>query len=171
MTFEHFELVTGSHAPPSLTPGDALRALALGAAIPSEDVDALRRDPDGVIHVRIAARRAARLITPRPLPSRTGGRAALYLLRRPSDVPPPGHAAVLITTATGDLPRPADLAPLAAHLGLGAEDLDEGYVGADFLRLTLPLPAHRRLPASFDLPATATTPARTLTLTSLAKKP
>ena len=143
-SYETFEVEAGGSSAGLLTPGRILRALARGAAIPSEDVGGVEARRHGVAEVEIATARALYLTTPRYLPSDEGGRPALFMLRRSDDLPDEGRAELVLSAEADDtaLPKPGEVAiAFADALGIGAEDLGFALEGAGFLRVSVPLEA------------------------------
>lgn len=167
--YETFEIEAGGASPGLLSAGVILRALARGAAIPSEDVGAIEGARHGVARVELASARAAFLTTPRYLPSDEGGRPALFILRRPDDLPDEGRAELLLTPEVEGtaLPKAGELAiGLADTLGIGAEDLGFGLEGAGFLRASVPLEA-----LTGPVPTSIGIAGRRYKVENLAKKP
>lgn len=142
--YQTFEVEAGGSSAGLLTPGRILRALARGAAIPSEDVGVVAATRHGVAEVEIATARALYLTTPRYLPTDEAGRPALFVLRRPDDLPDEGRAELVLSAEADDdaLPKPGEVAiAFADALGIGAEDLGFALEGAGFLRVSVPLEA------------------------------
>lgn len=145
--YETFEIEAGGGSSGLLSAGRILRALARGAAIPSEEVGAIGLSGGarhGVAQVEIAEGRAAFLTTPRYLPSDEGGKPTLFMLRRADDLPDEGRAELLLSPEAEDapLPRPGEAAiALADALGIGAEELGFSLEGAGFVRISVPLEA------------------------------
>lgn len=161
---ETFEVELGASNGGLLTPGRILRALALGARVPSEDVLAVTISGHDTATVEIAVGRSAFLGTPRLLPCEEGGRPALFVLRRPDDPSTESLADLLVTADDGAAIRPAELAPLAEQLGLGVDELGFGLAGPDFVRVSVPLAVAPFAPKSFAAGA------RSFRTESLAKK-
>lgn len=139
--FERFEIEVGGGSTGLLTPGRVIAALACGAGITAEEIGIVEPLRHGVATVEIALGRAARIGTPRLLPSEEGGRPALFLLRRPDDLPEEGRAELLLSIeGGGEAPRPGEVAlALADALGIGQEEIGFGLRGSDFVRVSVPL--------------------------------
>lgn len=151
-TYELLELDAGGASAGAMTPGRVLRALALGANIPAEQVGLIEPAGPGRVTVEIDRLRAAHLTTPRLLPCDDGGLRAVFVLRREDDLPDEGRFEVLIEAPSGaPAPSPGAVARALAPLGLHAEDLGFGLDGAGFVRLSLPLRAARLIPASLSI--------------------
>lgn len=140
--WETFEVEAGGPSSGLLLPGRVLRALALGAEVPSEDVGVMLPGRRGAVRVEIARHRAAAIATPRSLPSLEGDKPAVFVLRRPDDEPDPDERRELLVTWEDDGPAPAPgalAAALAEATGSAADELGFGLAGARFVRVQVPL--------------------------------
>ncbi|MFO0748829.1 MAG: hypothetical protein U1F43_24660 [Myxococcota bacterium] len=142
--FDTFQIEAGGPGAGLLVPGRVLRALALGAGVPAEDVGQMEPDRRGAVSVEIARHRAVGIATPRHLASHEGGKPALFVLRRVDDEPELDEARSLLVTWSdgGTAPAPGAVATAlveAAGGGLFAEDLGFGLAGASFLQVQVPL--------------------------------
>jgi hypothetical protein len=140
--WETFVVEAGGPSAGLLVPGRVLRALALGAEVPAEDVGTMTPGRRGEVVVEITRHRALSLSTPRRLPSLEGERPALFVLRRPDDEPDADLARELLVSWDdgGQPPAPGALATaLAEATGCHAEDLGFGLAAASYARVQVPL--------------------------------
>jgi len=141
MSWETFEIEAGGPASGLLVPGRLLRALG-HAEVPAEDVGVMLPGKRGSVLVEIARHHAARLATPRSLPSLEADRPAVFVLRRLDDEPDPDRARELVVTwDDGEAaPAPGALATaLAEATGCPADELGFGLAGGRFVRVQVPL--------------------------------
>ncbi|MCC6621780.1 MAG: hypothetical protein IT385_11030 [Deltaproteobacteria bacterium] len=154
--WETFEVEAGGPSSGLLLPGRVLRALAQGAEVPAEDVGVMLPGKRGSVLVEIARHHAARLATPRSLPSLEGESVpAVFVLRRPDDEPDPDARRELLVSWDDDgaAPSPGALAAaLADATGGAADELGFGLAGARYVRVQVPLGlVLRGLPATLTL--------------------
>jgi len=150
-SYETFTLSAGRSSDGLLSPGLIMNALALGAAVPSEDVGLITPMGPGRASVELARSSAARLGTPRFLPCATPNAKALFLLEREDDLPDENRFDILVH-CKGKRPLPGKVSnALSERLELGSEELGFGLEGSDYLRVSLPLRAARDLPDAVSI--------------------